>query len=191
MSLSALGILSAAGSGGLSTTGTFELITTTLISSSTASVDFTGLSAYSATYKHLQIRAVTKNSSTGSTVLRVTFNGVATGYGKHFLGGSPSSGVISSGQANQTHIAIDQGMAVSTTANAFGASVIDILDIYSTTKNKTLRAFNGTADNSSLVAVGLNSGFLNSTTAISSIQLFAASNNIAAGSRLSIYGIRG
>jgi hypothetical protein len=70
----------------------------------------------------------------------------------------------------------------------FGASIIDILDSYSTTKNKTMRAFSGA--NYALPDIRLSSGLFLSTAAINSITIFAnIGPNFLAGSRFSLYGV--
>jgi hypothetical protein len=189
MSLSALGILSAAGAGGVpALVSSYELISTTVLGSNSNLVEFTGLDTYSSTYEHLQIRFTAKNSSTASTVLRVRFNNTATGYARHMLWGDATS-VSSTSTTSSPYLNLDYGMTFTTTANNFAGGVADILDAYSTTKNKTLRCLHGLRDTASGIA--LTSGFLNDTAAISSIQLSPAANNIAAGSRFSIYGIKG
>jgi hypothetical protein len=75
-------------------------------------------------------------------------------------------------------------------ANAFGGSVIDILDPYSTTKNKTVRSLQGVAGATNN-AIELRSGFRNNTESTTSISLTAISDNYVVGSRFSLYGIKG
>jgi hypothetical protein len=80
--------------------------------------------------------------------------------------------------------------ATNTTASAFGAGVIDILDAYSTTKNKTMRTLNGLSGGEVNIRVG--SGLWRNTNAITSVTIFDAdSTNLVTGSRFSIYGIKG
>lgn len=191
MSQSALGIYSSAGAAVVAT-GTYEHISTILVGTAVASIDFTGLSSFSADYKHLQIRFVAKNSGSGANtnLLLARFNGVSSGYSRHALIGPSGGGAAtSSGTASQTSISISSGMAGSTFANTFAPGIIDITEAYSTTKNKVLRSYSGI--DSSPQSISINSGMYESTTAISSVQLLANLNNIAVGSRFSIYGIRG
>jgi hypothetical protein len=63
------------------------------------------------------------------------------------------------------------------------------LDYSSTSKNTTLRALYGMADN--INRIYLSSGLYNQTTAVSSLTLTASANNFAALSRFSLYGIKG
>ena len=75
-------------------------------------------------------------------------------------------------------------------ADVFGSGVIDILDAYSTTKNKTIRSLNGLSGGE--VAIRLSSGTWRNTNAVTSITLFDGDGaNLVTGSRFSIYGIRG
>jgi hypothetical protein len=177
------GILSAAGvvEGG----PTYELIATSFGTGSSGVIDFTSIPQ---NYKHLQIRYTAKNSST-ATQINITMNGITSGvYARHSLLGNGTS-ASSTNSTSQTAIRLVESMANSTTANAVNAGVIDILDYTSTTKNKTIRALYGMADN--LSRVYLSSGLYNQTTAISSVTLTASANNFASLSRFSIYGIRG
>jgi hypothetical protein len=184
MTLSALGIFSAAGVGGV---GSFELISTTILGTTPASVDLTGLGAYSAEYKHLQIRFSSKDTSTGrSGSLR--FNNIGTtSYASHRLRANAST-VSSGNTTSATTILLADNTTGSSTANAFSGGIVDILDAYSTTKNKTVRSLYGVEDGSGYIT--FTSGLFNSTSAIDSIQVNAPSA-FAIGSRFSIYGIRG
>jgi hypothetical protein len=176
MALFPLGILSAAGAevGG----ATFELITSEILGSSQSSVVF-DVSSYASTYKHLQLRLVTTqtpfirfNSDTGSN------------YAYHRLIGVPGEGVVSGAGTSQTKIPMDYVGA----GGNLGSAVMDILDPFSTTKNKTTRYLGGrTASN----RVAMESGLWMNTNAITSIGVIANDTNFAAGNRFSLYGVRG
>jgi hypothetical protein len=182
------GILSAAGAG-VGVAGDYELIETSILTSSASSVTFSNLGTYSSTYKHLQIRAVARSTRSGETdsIMAARINGVTSGYFVHELQGNGSS-VNSSASTSQTSMRIGIVTAANSTANAYGATVIDILDPYSTTKNKTFRALTGQTN---LDRIRLSSGSLaltNSTTEITLLDQFA---NFVAGSRFSLYGLKG
>ena len=187
MALFPLGILSAAGAGGVQ--GDYELIETNILGSNQASIVFSNLGTYSSTYKHLQIR-FTARSTLADTAesLSVRVNGVSTSsYSQHRLFGTGSS-VISSAESSITLFRMGFISSATATANSFGAGVIDILDPYSTTKNKTFRSLGGVV----LGAVALSSGAFLSTAAVSSITITSETGaNFVTGSRFSIYGIRG
>jgi hypothetical protein len=184
MTLSALGIFSAAGAGGL---GAYELISTTILGTAQGTVDFTGLGAYSGSYKHLQIR-YSARATTAAINFRVRINGdTGSNYAWHFLNGSVSA-ASSGGASNQAFIALG---VVATTANQFSPGTIDFLDTYSTTKNKTVRSI-GAAESGSTLWAQLSSGFRNVTDSVTSISVIAgASDTFTSGSRFSIYGIKG
>jgi hypothetical protein len=186
MTLSALGIFSAAGAGGVVAGGDYELIATAFGTGSSGVIDFTSIPA---TYKHLQIRYTAKNSSS-ATQMNITMNGVTSGvYMRHSLVSGGPSVVSNASGTSQTAIQLISSMSNSTTANAVNAGVIDILDYSSSTKNTTIRGLYGMNDNA--IAICLSSGLYNETTAVSSITLTASANNFASLSRFSLYGIRG
>lgn len=182
MALIPLGILSAAGAGG-GAVGDFELIQTQILASTTTSVVFT-VSSFASTYRHLQIRLVTKSSTTNNNTLLRFNSDTGTNYNWHQLAGDGSSVAAYAG-ANADFIFV----APLTPTTGFGASVVDILDAYSSTKNKTVRALGGVTEGAYQQST-LYSGAWRSTTAISSVTL-TSSSPFAIGSRFSIYGIRG
>jgi hypothetical protein len=75
------------------------------------------------------------------------------------------------------------------TTGAFSGGVIDILDAYSTTKNKTMRIFCGHAV-SGANAIELVSGAFYNTAALASTEIYALTGNLLAGSRFSLYGVK-
>jgi hypothetical protein len=188
MTLSALGIFSAAGAGGFP--DAYELIQTQIVSgSSTASVTFSNLGDYFSTYKHLQLRVVARDTATGfsDSFMKLTFNGATTNLTSHYLSGNGST--VSSAFEN-TGSAINFGSisAANATANIFGAAIVDILDPFSTTKNTTTRCFDGLV--ASFTYSNIRSGLWNNTAAVTSINVATGRANFVAGSRLSLYGVK-
>jgi hypothetical protein len=177
-----LGFFATAGAGGAA--GSFDLLETQLISSTTASLTFSSLSTYASTYQHLQIRAVAKTDRGGATNdnIIMRFNGdSATNYSCHNVRGSSGS-VTSGANANETKIIC---RAVGGNDGNFGAVVIDILDAFETTKYKTTRSLGGYATD----IVELGSGSWRNTAALSSILLDQdVGSNFLTGSRFSLYG---
>jgi hypothetical protein len=166
----------------------YELISTTVLGVTAASVTFSSLGDYSSTYKHLQIRTTARSSGSGSLgTINMTINGdTGANYASHVLFGNGSS-VNSFGAANRTSFGASLHANSGATANSFGASVIDILDPYSTTKNKTVRSFGGVGG----AEVTLNSGHRRNTESVTSFTLTPQSGSFVSGSRFSIYGIKG
>jgi hypothetical protein len=188
MTLSALGIFSAAGAGGGVSLDAYELISSTILGSSQPSVTFSSLGDYSSTYKHLQIRAVARSTRADvDSAINVQFNATTSGYFYHELQGNGSS-VSSSASTSQSSMRLGFTTGNSSASNAHGAMVLDVLDAYSTTKNKTFRALTGGTD---LNRIRLTSGSLALTNSITEIKLIDAFASFNTGSRFSIYGLKG
>jgi hypothetical protein len=194
MTLSALGIFSAAGAGGV-VAGSYELIETITLGSNQTSVIFSSLGTYSSTYKHLQLRVAARgNRSTfAQDTLRLYLNGDTTlsNYASHFIIGDGSS-VSSSYGASENYIFNVDGSGSPT--NAFGAGVADFLDAYSTSKNKTVRSLSGHSSPSAGGAAGarisINSMLWRDTNSITSIRIDSLNTTLAANSRFSLYGVK-
>jgi hypothetical protein len=181
-----LGFLAASGV----SAGSFDLLETQTLSSATASITFSSLSTYASTYQHLQIRmAIRTTRSNTADFLKLTFNADTTGYARHALYGNGSS----VGSYGLTDIISTPDIpGGSAGANQFGAVVMDIVDAFETTKNKTTRALGGTVG--SVNRIQLDSGLWIDTSAVSSIKLESGNAgegaNLAIGSRFSLYGIK-
>jgi hypothetical protein len=182
-----LGFLAGSGAGFESD---YELISSTILTSTQTSVTFNSLSSLSSTYKHLQLRAVARTSVAVSNMgYKIRFNGgTSTDYSFHRLLGNGSA-VSSYADANPTYFYITGGViGSSATANAFGVAVIDILEAFNTSKNTTTRTLN-----SSFTQVSFDSAGWYNTAAIDSIVLETdtGSPDFVSGSRFSLYGIKG
>ena len=184
------GILSSQISGHLSTNSFESIATVTVGSGGAAYVEFTSIPS---TYTHLQIRASARQST--SNVLNDTllqFNG-DTGsnyFRNHSLyGDGASSGAGAGSQTTSIYVAymVDNG----STANVFGAVIIDILDYTSTNKNKTVRTLQGHDANGS-GWINLRSGlwFPSTPAAITSLRITAASANFNQYSSFALYGVK-
>ena len=193
MTLSALGIFSAAGAVGAPQT--YELISTTILGSTTSTVTFdtTGLGS---TYRHLQMRAVTRTNRSNYEVdgLSIRFNGDSgNNYSFHVLYNATTESYFNAG--NQSIIWVPSTAGNTAPSNVFGPAVIDFFDAFSTTKNKTIRTLCGlNAGGTGLVLnrIHLDSGTWYNTAAITSISITATeSTGFVAGNRFSLYGIRG
>ena len=171
--------------------GSYDLLETEILTGSQASVTFSSLnSTYGADYQHLQIRMTTRTTRAGDgDFIYVRFNGVtSSSYSRHQLTGNGSS-VSSYGAGSVTSIPTPDTTSAGSSADRFGAVVIDILDPFETTKNTTVRAFGGA--NSGFNQIGLFSGAYFSTDAISSITLASGNSaSVAASSRFSLYGLK-
>jgi hypothetical protein len=168
-------------------TGDYELIASSFPTGS--SVSFTGLDTYSSTYKHLQIRAVTRQTgSSGIVSALLRINGVSTStYSWHRLWGQ-GSGVSAAGTGSDSSMSVVAMTATNQAADTFAASVIDIIDAYSTTKNKTVRSLFGATSTDR--SIDLRSGVFRSNASVTSLDI-STFNNFASGTRISLYGIKG
>jgi hypothetical protein len=183
-----LGVLAVAGAGAAGAAGAYELLETVIVpSGGQASVTFSNLnSSYGSTYQHLQIRAVVKTTAAERTTpIQVNING-STATNTHRLQGTGAAVQAITGEDRVGLI------AGATTSNVFGAAIIDILDAFETTKNKTIRSLTGVNNgtNAGENMVTLASGYLNSTSTTSSLVIDSSSGDWAEGSRISLYGMR-
>jgi hypothetical protein len=191
-----LGIIASQISGHLyPTTGFVSIATQTVGSGGAASVEFTNIPNV---YKHLQIRCLSRMTSTSIRVnMQVGNTTIDTGsnYNWHSLGGDGVSAFGYTPGPNLNYIQANSSVQSSEIANAFGVGIIDILDYASTNKNKTFRMLTGTDLNSYAGGnyfVGLNSGAWFSTSAIDRIKLYPnGAGNIAQYSQFALYGIQG
>jgi len=191
-----LGVLAVAGAGG-GVAGAYELLETQVLAGTAASVDFTNLNTnYGSIYQHLQVRVAARSSQTGSLVglrirLGVSSIDTAANYSHHQLYGM-NNAVSSFGAGDVTFIFAAAIAGSSAPASAFGASVIDLLDPFETTKNKTSRALGGVAAGTGTDQsyIALESGSWRNTSAVGQLRVYPAFGNFEIGSRFSLYGMR-
>jgi hypothetical protein len=182
-----LGILAASGAGGVASD--YELISSTILTSSAATVTFSSLGTYSSTYKHLQVRWSAKATTSTSPRMDLRFNGSsAVAYASHRLYAT-GTGIFSTGENPTAEIRLNAALSNISVANTFTSGVLDILDSYSTTKNKTIRTLYGQRDG--FETINLYSGLWANTSSTTSLSFTAFSNNFAIGTRFSLYGIKG
>lgn len=148
------------------------------------------------TYQHLQIRILGNSSRTGAgdDDAYIRFNSdTGSNYAWHYMyGGFGDSTVYAGAGTSQTYAKYALYCTDQTYSTAYGASIIDIHDYSSTSKNKTIKTMmgvdhNGTAASSMWVV----SGLWMSTSAITSIDVTMNGGNWASGSVVSLYGIKG
>ena len=189
MSLIPFGFWAASGAGGGG--GAYDLLETTTLTSSASSVTFSGLGSYS-DYAHLQIRIVARNDSAynGGTAYLHMNSDTGNSYSRHYFQGNGST-VTAVGQADRDFMDAGQTAGGNLGSNIFAASVTDILDFSSTTKKTTMRTLSGVAGGTFNV-VKFGSALYNNTAAVTNLNFYAGStDNFVAGSRFSIYGIKG
>lgn len=174
------------GSGGASLSS-YESIATATGTGSSGTITFSSIPS---TFKHLQIRGMYLAGGSGSGIeVQVEFNNnSAANYADHRLSGNGSAA-----SATGTDTGTGQGYNLplndlyqSANPNVF---ILDILDYASTTKNKTIRCFNGLDANGS-GKVQITSGLWINTAAITSIKFTSPTFNFTTSSRFALYGIK-
>jgi hypothetical protein len=177
-------------------TNSYESIATVTVGSGGASsISFSSIPS---TYKHLQIRLMSRDAANGGTTAysataTVRFNGDSgSNYSAHWISASGSGTPGAAGFSSITSIyqAGQGGPYNDQVANVFGAAIIDILDYADTNKYKTTRALNG-QDMNGYGSIIFNSGSWRSTSAINAISLFNDGGNWAQYSSAALYGIKG
>lgn len=172
----------------IASVGDFESIATvTITGSDSEPINFTSIPQ---TYKHLQIRSFIRTDYAGSTQelsMRLNTDSGAN-YVGHYISGNGS--VVSVGYYAANWWAQVGVLASTDATNAFGASIIDILDYTNTNKNKTVRGLSGFDQNGG-GKVALYSAVWLSTAAITSVRLSVPAFNFKVGSTFALYGIKG
>lgn len=178
------GVIASGISGNLGGSASFESIQTATASGSSLTLSFTSIPS---TYQHLQIR-INGGDSAGQNFKLIFNSDTNTNYMTHRL--SSNNGIsaiagVTGPSWDYINIAGNAGL----TPDA--ASIIDILEYTSTSKNKTIRAMTGW-DNNSAGYIDHNSGlWFKTPEAITRIDLTKISSNWSAGTRAALYGIKG
>lgn len=166
-------------------TADFQLISTQVLASTATSVTFSSIPS---TFKHLQVRYVVRQSTTGTIATTWNFNGDSgANYAWHRMYGNGGS-VGSDGTNAANQILSMTGPGGTDASGIFLVGIADILDYGSTAKNKTIRYATGSKNTSTTNFVALTSGLWTSTAAVTSMTLGALSGSFAIGSRFSLYG---
>jgi hypothetical protein len=165
----------------------YELIESVFLASPAASVTFNNLNQYATEYKHLQIRMVARCAfSDAERTIYLQLNGDSSNiYSNHGLYGTGSA--VASYAATSSLFFIASFSAANAASGSYGAAVIDILDSFSNTKHKTMKALGGSA---TTPQISLRSSSWPNTNSVTSITLYDNSSNMVTGSRFSLYGIR-
>jgi hypothetical protein len=182
-----LGFLAGSGAGFESD---YELISSTILGTAQASVVFV-VSTFASTYKNLQLRSVSRVTGAFGTVDDLmTLNGITTNsYASHYLLGNGSSVSSGASTSRANMITYNSSSGASSASNVFGVNVVDLLDAFSSSKNTTIRGLAGNYGSNTFVDIY--SGLFNNTASITSVTITSGSGNFVAGSRFSLYGIKG
>ncbi len=176
--------------------GSFESIATTTVGAGgQTTITFSSIPA---TYSHLQIRYMAKNSGTTENFVQMkwTYNSdTAANYSNHYIYGSGSatgsaaatSTSSAGGAEGLIGIIFDNAVTV---PNMFSVGILDIVDYANTNKYKTSKLLFG-ADLNGLGRISLLSSNWRSTSAINRIDLSCVTGNFMQYSQFALYGIKG
>jgi hypothetical protein len=172
-------------------TNSFESIQTVSLGASQTTITFSSIPS---TYKHLQIRYLTRTTSASGDQgnVNMTFNSdTGANYATHRLAGNGSIAVATAA-TSQTSILSGIAARDGEPSNVFGAGIIDILDYTNTNKYTTIRTLTGEDANSGADEyIGLHSGLWMNTSAITTIAFTTPSSNFKQYSSFALYGIKG
>jgi hypothetical protein len=183
------GIYASQITGHLNTTAYESIATQTLGIGGATSITFSSIPS---TYKHLQVRISARNTLALAN-MRMQFNSdtSTSSYRWHFLyGDGTSAGAGDGGTGTGNSDSIYLGNAPTTTS-IFASAIVDILDYTNVNKNKTTRALHGYDLNGSGVVQLLSGLWMNSSTAVSSITIFAGTNLFSQYSSFALFGVKG
>jgi hypothetical protein len=149
-------------------------------------------SSIPSTYTHLQIRAIARTArNEPEDYIYLRFNSdTGSNYAWHNIEASGSS-VVANPVPSVAQIFTIFTTTAQSSANIFGAGVIDILDYTNTSKYKTVRTLTGDDKNGSGFMV-FGSGLWQNTNAVSTITLTNhGATNFQQYSQFALYGIKG
>ena len=166
----------------------YDLLETQVLTSSAASVTFTGLGSYT-DYKHLQVRASWQTTYSIQRDVLIRFNSDSgANYASHYLQGNGSL-VGSYARSSQNQIRLENSVSTISNASYYSGAVVDILDFSSANKNTTVRGLSG--DNVTYKNVKLSSGAWFNTSAVTNIEFLIESGySYSSNSRFSLYGVK-
>jgi hypothetical protein len=163
----------------------YESIATASGTGSSGTITFSSIPS---TYKHLEIRQISR-VTVASSDCNLRFNSdTGANYSWHRLMGNGSSASAASGVSN-TYIELPSTSYSSLLSNTYGTSVTSILDYANTNKFKTVRSLGGFEDNSSGFVLFC-SGNWRSTSAVTSISLITGSGSWTTDTHFALYGIK-
>lgn len=171
---------------------TFDLITTTSLTTAQTSISFTGIPA---TYTDLRVTLTARSSLASPSVqsaFKIQFNSDTSGNYKHrgYLGNGNSTGWSTDTATGETAITNQYLPASVAGANIFGNTIMYIPN-YAGSTQKTVNIINAQENNTQTAYTQTIIGLWTGTAAITSIQLTESNAaNLTAYSTASLYGIK-
>ena len=169
--------------------GAYDSIATTTVGAGGASsITFSSIPSG---YTHLQVRTLSRSDSAGINQLFARCNSdTGNNYSTHGLYTDGGGSAAGNATTSTSRMSMGVHAGASTTANAFGGAVIDILDYANGNKYKTIRSLTGIDANGS-GWIWFASGLWMSTSAVSSLTFYPENGNFAQYSQFALYGIKG
>lgn len=165
----------------------FESIATVTATTNVTSLTFSGIPQ---TYKHLQIRGISRRDTGVNHVAAVQFNSdTGNNYWFHGISGDGTTANAPYVSIYQPQIQMYYANGSTSQTNQFGAGIIDIHD-YTSNKRKTAKGIGVCANTSNNGRITSYSGVWNNTAAITSITVNFAGDTAVAGTTFSLYGIK-
>lgn len=182
------------GNGLVTNLGDYQSIAGTVVVAAGGQATIT-FSSIPSTYKHLQVRLLTKESGTGTggpnIVASLNSDTTHTNYRSHYLQGTGSGTGAGDVQTSGYYCLVgNTATSNASYASMFGVMVLDVLDYANTSKYKTLRSIWGHDRNGS-GEVGIDSSLWMNTAAITSISFsIVGGTNFVQYSHAALYGIK-
>lgn len=175
-------------------TGSYESIQTVIVpSGGTSTITFSSIPQ---TYKHLQLRSVARDASSGNDTnsFKIAINNdTSSGYSRQGIGGDTQNNTYSFREYYTGYGYAGNIARAGTMSNLFAASIVTFFDYSSTDKYKNFMFFSGATFNGETAAnLGAMSGMYTSTNAITSISFTSSQNaNFLQNSQFALYGMKG
>jgi len=163
---------------------TYTLINSNVLASSAASVTF---SAIPATYTDLVIRHSTR-ATTSNLSLFMKINGATTGLSVTLLGADGGSAFSYRSPAEYPGEWFGYKSTSGDTANTFGSGELYIPS-YTVSQNKPFSSVSASENNSTTAYMAAAAKLWSNTAAITSIELYGQTGDLASGSSFYLYGI--
>jgi hypothetical protein len=159
-----------------------KLIETKTLGTAATSIEFTSIPQ---TFTDLVILTSVRNDGSGaSNNLFFRFNGLDTNRSYRMLYGNGTQALSTS----DTKLELGQIPASGSTANTFSNGEVYVSN-YTGSEGKSMNITNARENNIAASFMSISAGLWNSTAAITSVLFTVGSNNLVAGSTISLYGI--
>ncbi len=164
-----------------------KIASATVGSGGAATIDFNSIPT---TYTDLQVMVSLRKTTTGSSDLRVYFNGTTSGYYYRHLKGTGST-VLAGGATNSSYYYVEDTMpGTDYTANTFNNGIIYIYNYNSSTIRKAVLGDVVSENNATAAFASISGSYWDNTSAITSITIASGTGNLAQYSTATLYGIK-